>query len=557
MESIIYNNPGTYTSYLQIIGGGCGNYEIDSVTITVNPKPNVTITSISDTICSGNSVTLNANGASSYVWTPGGSTATSISVSPTSNTTYNLEGTAAGCSENASKTIYVETAPTALATSNPSTICAGDNVNFNGTGSSGATTYSWTFPQGSPSVGSSTSPLPIVSFAVAGTHNYSLQVSNSCGTDTYNGTVTINAVPIVVANATATTICSGDPVTLTGSGAASFTWDNGVTDGVAFNPTATATYTVTGTTNGCSNTDQITVTVNASPNVTANASNTTICAGDPVTLTGSGATSYTWDNGVTDGLAFNPTATVTYTVTGFIGSCTDQDQITVTVNPLPNVIANTTSDTICAGDPVTLTGSGAVSYTWDNSVSNGVAFNPTVTTTYTVTGTNGNNCQNTDQVTVIVNSVDVSTSTNLNTITATASSAAYQWIDCNNGNAIIPGEIAQAYTATTNGDYAVIVTQNGCTDTSLCVNITGIGINELSGSTINIYPNPTNDILNISIGKNVVNKITLSDSQGKLVYSLTTMKKLITIDLKETSKGVYFLQVQGENEVNTYKIVKQ
>jgi len=75
-------------------------------------------------------------------------------------------------------------------------------------------------------------------------------------------TATVNALPVVVANATATTVCSGDNVTLTGSGASSYTWDNGVTDGVAFSPSTTTTYTVTGTDgNNCSNQDQITITV--------------------------------------------------------------------------------------------------------------------------------------------------------------------------------------------------------------------------------------------------------------------------------------------------------
>jgi len=80
--------------------------------------------------------------------------------------------------------------------------------------------------------------------------------------------------------------------------------------------------------------------------------------------------------------------------------------VTVTVNPLPVVNAGA-DQTICIGAPVTLNGSGAVSYTWTNGVTNGVAFNPTTTTTYTVTGTDANGCQNTDQVTVTVNPLPV------------------------------------------------------------------------------------------------------------------------------------------------------
>lgn len=79
--------------------------------------------------------------------------------------------------------------------------------------------------------------------------------------------LTINALPTVVANASSTSIMAGESVTLTGSGAVSYTWDQGVTDGVAFVPTATATYTVTGTdAGGCMNSDQVVVTVTNTSN---------------------------------------------------------------------------------------------------------------------------------------------------------------------------------------------------------------------------------------------------------------------------------------------------
>jgi Zn-dependent metalloprotease len=88
----------------------------------------------------------------------------------------------------------------------------------------------------------------------------------------------------------------------------------------------------------------VTATVNALPTVVANATSTSICSGDPVTLTGSGASTYNWDNGVTDGLAFVPTITTTYTVTGNDGTCTNTDQITITVNICTGVNENTNSN---------------------------------------------------------------------------------------------------------------------------------------------------------------------------------------------------------------------
>ena len=80
---------------------------------------------------------------------------------------------------------------------------------------------------------------------------------------------------------------------------------------------------------------------------------------------------------------------------------------TLSVNPTPTVVANATSTAIQEGESVTLSGSGASSYAWDNGVINGVAFTPTVTTTYTVRGTDGNGCTNTDMITVSVNNPPV------------------------------------------------------------------------------------------------------------------------------------------------------
>lgn len=194
MDSVLYTTAGTYRTYLEVVGGGCSNYRTDSVDITVNPTPvpNIVVTP-SDTICNGNAVTLSAGGGGTYLWTPGGQTSNSINPSPTSTTSYSVAVTNAGCTGEESRTIYVENAPTAAATFTPSSgVCVNDNVNFDGTSSVDANSYSWTFPAGSPSAGSSTSPFPVISFGASGTHAYSLMVQNTCGTDTYNGTVSVN-----------------------------------------------------------------------------------------------------------------------------------------------------------------------------------------------------------------------------------------------------------------------------------------------------------------------------------------------------------------------------
>jgi 4-diphosphocytidyl-2C-methyl-D-erythritol kinase len=165
---------------------------------------------------------------------------------------------------------------------------------------------------------------------------------------------------------------------------------------VSFKIQATETYTVTGTdNNGCTNTESVTVIMNALPLVKANATSLELCNGASVILSGSGATTYTWDNGVSNGVSFAPTSTKKYTVTGTDDNgCQQVDYVTVVVNELPIVVANSTSTEICNGESVTLTGSGAVSYVWDNSATNGVAIIPTSTTTYSVEGTDAKGCKN-------------------------------------------------------------------------------------------------------------------------------------------------------------------
>jgi hypothetical protein len=225
-------------------------------------------------------------------------------------------------------------------------------------------------------------------------------------------TVTVNPLPSVEAGANQV-VCEGEQVTLIGSGSPTntYTWDNSVTDNTAFTPTSTTVYTVTGTDeNGCINTDLMSVTVNPLPIVNAG-SNTAVCAGESVTLNPTGnADVYVWDNGAQSGVTFVPVATTTYTLTGTITAtgCENTSTITVTVNQNPIVEAGS-DQTICANQPITLSGSGASTYVWDNNVTDGVAFTPTSDLTYTVIGTDANGCTGTDQVTVSLTQLEDST----------------------------------------------------------------------------------------------------------------------------------------------------
>ena len=202
----------------------------------------------------------------------------------------------------------------------------------------------------------------------------------------------------------------------------SYLWSDGQTTAIATNLSA-GTYTVTITdANGCSETD--TAIVSGSGNVSVIAgSDQTICNGGvPNNLTANGSVSgtYNWQP-ATDFInanAQNPvfsnglTTTTPYTVTFTDGnSCIATDFVVITVNPLPTVTASSSiASPLCDGDALTLNGGGVTTYTWDNGVVDNIPFTPgTGTVIYTVTGTDGNLCENTDTISVTVNPLPTAT----------------------------------------------------------------------------------------------------------------------------------------------------
>jgi gliding motility-associated-like protein len=245
-----------------------------------------------------------------------------------------------------------------------------------------------------------------------GSYRIRVNSNNPPVTGQNNGAnITIHALPNVGANSLPTAVCQGESVVLNGTGAATYTWSSGITNGTPFIPASTATYTVTGTSAAnCTNSTTITVPVNPLPVVTAAASpSNAICLGKTCTLSGGGAVTYAWTSPVVNNVPFSPVSTATYTVTGTdANNCISTTSITITVNPLPVVsISLSPSDTICAGETVTLTANGASTYSWSPTISNGVPFAPMSTTTYVVTGSDANSCTQTAAQTIIVNPMPV------------------------------------------------------------------------------------------------------------------------------------------------------
>jgi hypothetical protein len=374
----------------------------------------------------------------------------------------------------------------------------------------------------------------------------------------YTGCLTL---PTIQANTSASAVCSGTAVTLNGGGGATYVWTGGVTNGVSFSPSATNTYTVTGTdVNNCSNSATVAVVVNDLPAITINASASTVCAGNSLSLTGNGAANYSWTGGITNGVTFIPTATATYTVTGTdINNCTNSNSISVTVNDLPTVTINSSASTVCAGSTVTLSGAGADTYTWNNGVIDGQEFLPVENYTYTVVGVDSNSCSATASTTIAIDPLPtIATTLNGSTISANETGATYQWLNCgNNGYTIISWETTQSYTATVVGSYAVLVTKNGCSDTSACVAISTVGIetNADTDNDIVMYPMPASNQLTINNKSTESCKIELMDATGKVVYSAVSSKDNTVVDIRSFSNGLYFARFTIANKVTTQKFV--
>jgi len=168
-------------------------------------------------------------------------------------------------------------------------------------------------------------------------------------------------------------------------------------------------------------------------------------------------------------------------------------------------------------------------------------------------------CDSTVTLNLTVNSVDVSvTQIDESTLKANAENAAYQWVDCNNDYAPIEGETNQSFTATQNGSYAVVVSQNNCTDMSDCYDITLAEILENTfDNNITVYPNPTDGILIVNLGETVSEfAISITDVSGKLLKQSTyknTQKFELNLDVKP---GFYLLTIQSKNKKAIIRLIK-
>lgn len=305
---------------------------------------------------------------------------------------------------------------------NPATVTATSNYSTN-------ITSRWIGPGNVPifSTGSATSIVHInaIGWPVAAdtyTVEFKDNVSNCLVTKTVTAVLQSTTNIFLMSGSSYTQSCPNSILTFTFNLANTYPIPGGIVL-MAFGPVNTTptftNYLPTATINTCGNyyfsakdplstcqASSYTITIGCStdsiPYLSANAFDT-ICNGSSTTIYAYGANSYSWNTGVTtSSINVSPNINTTYTVTGINGGCSGTQTMEITVRPQPTVTAF--NKTICAGDAIKLSATGALSYSWNNYPNlQSPIVSPSVTTVYTVTGTDANGCSNVAISTVTVN----------------------------------------------------------------------------------------------------------------------------------------------------------
>ena len=168
------------------------------------------------------------------------------------------------------------------------------------------------------------------------------------------------------------------------------------------------------------------------------------------------------------------------------------------------------------------------------------------TAMYTLTNVDG--CDSIVSLDLTINTINTGISVDELTITADIQGADYQWVDCDNGNAEINGEMGQSFTVSSNGNYAVIITENGCSEISACTAITTVGLSNNIKDDYSVYPNPTAERIIIERGNSSMVNYIITDQLGKVVKKGTLSLKKQNIDVSFLTKGIYVLKFNGNNQ---------
>lgn len=537
--SITVTTAGTYSVTVFNLYG-CS--KADTVVITQYTNPVVNL-GPDVSFCAGASVNINAGaGFTTYLWN---TSATTSSITVSSAGTYSVTVTnGAGCS--GSDAIIV----TQNALPNPNlgpdvAFCSGSNAVLNP--GAGFASYAW-------SAGATSGTLTVTT---AG--SYSVTVTNAFGcANSDNINVTVHSLPNPSLGPDVG-ICAGSSTALSPGGAYSaYLWSTSATTST-INVSTAGTYSVTVTDgNGCQNSDNIVVTVNALPNVNLGP-DVQFCTGDSAVLsTGGGFAGCLWNtNEVTSAITVNAGGSYSVTVTDGNG-CQGSDNSNVTENALPTVSLG--SDTaFCVGESITISaGAGFTSYAWNTGETTS-EITPDSAGSYSVTVTDANGCQNSDDITVTENAlpaVDLGPDTSTCTgetivISAGAGFTAYAWSTAETTADITVGPGTYWLTVTDsngcrNNDSIVVgsdplPTVNLGSDTTICDNASlvldaGAGMSSYFWSTADTTQTISVDGSTVGIGSHTFSVVVTDSNACQNSSQITVTVELCGV-IREVSPG--------------------
>ena len=559
---------GTY-SVTVVDANGCSANT--SITITEPTALVVTTTVVSNVSCNGlcdGEISANVTGGTSpasFIWSTG---STGNPITNLCAGTYTVTVTDAnGCT--ATSTSIVTEPPVLVASTSLDA-----NVSCNGLADGAATA---TATGGTPShtflwnTGAATAS---VTGLTAGTYTVTVTDANSC-TSTASLVITEPALLVAATVVDANVTCfAGNDGGLTASASGgtttySYLWNTGATN-ASISGLSAGTYSVTVTdANGC--TDSTSATVTEPPLVSVDLGNdTSVCFGGSLTLdAGAGFASYLWQDNSTNQTYSVNTATpgvadYSVTVTNSNG-CIGFDTINVTVFQATGVTISGANN-LCAYDMDTLVAStGFVSYIWNTSATTSQIIVDANSLSpgnqnYAVTATDSNGCVSDDAVSFNVYNpvvVDLGPDTSIiwvdgssdtYTLDAGAGFSSYLWSDLTTTSQTYDVTLANMGTI-----FVVVTDGNGCLGVDTVFVDFILNVPTLNKASVNIYPNPAADYLNIDMegfnGQQV--QVIITDMSGKQVINNTLKvngSQTSTLDVSNLPTGTYFIQIQTEDQ---------
>lgn len=336
-----------------------------------------------------------------------------------------------------------------------------------------------------------------------------------------------------------------------------FNWDNDANNSGADPSFAADDIQLSGSTAPCANSGSVELTEPSELIASAVATSNVSCSGAfdgeamSSAIGGTGAYTYLWSTtDITPGITGVDEGPHTVVITDANG-CTDTASVTIPIvddiDPVPDSVSLSDLTEICSITsltPPTGTDNCSAVVTVTNDATLPITTVGTTIVTWTFDDGNGNTSTQTQNV--IITGLDLSVTQVGVTLTA-ATSTSYQWVDCNTGFSAIAGEMNQNFSATYDGDFACIVEQGGCTDTTACFTVSTIGLKEMSEFDLSIHPNPSSSGIFYIDTDELISEIKVFDMSGRR-QSIEFKSGDKLVDASTLSSGRYIVQFITENK---------